>query len=152
MNDHNDEKLNEIGSTIGINLFQLKEKYKSIIEKNENMTNESPIATSTYTQALSTKDLSQSFSTEFSSKPVVINQTNQAIISDKQKESIDAQKALDNYKICNKCLGKGYTTYIYNHRVMQETCEECDGDSVVMIKANKEILQANAANTLEEVA
>ena len=139
MNDHDDEKLNEIGSTIGINLFQLKEKYKSIIEKNE-----TSIASSTNTQTLSTKDLSQSFSTEFSSKPVVINQTNEPIISDKQKESIETQKALDNYKICNKCLGKGYTTYIYNHRVMQETCEECDGDSIIMIKANKEIeLQAN---------
>jgi len=145
MNNNEDDKLSEVSSTLGINLFQLKEKYKNIIEKNDNSSiNEiSPASSSSSTtiSALSIKDLSTSYSNEFSSKPIVVNnnQSNDVNMTDKQKESIETQKVLDHYKICKTCLGQGYTTYIYNHRKMEQTCEECDGDSIVISQAYKEI-------------
>ena len=149
MNDE-DEKLGEVGKTLGINLFQLKEKYMNIIEKNDNLDpNVQTSLSSSYTQTISTKDLSQSFSSEFSSKPVLINQSKDSssiIIDEKTKEAMNIQKRLDNYKICNKCLGKGYTTYIYNHRVMEVECEECNGDSIVMSSSLVEILEGNSSS------
>lgn len=145
--NNEDDKLSEVSSTLGINLFQLKEKYKSIIEKNDNSSiNEISTSSSTTTiSALSVKDLSTSYSTEFSSKPIVINnnQTNGANMTDKQKESIDTQKVLDHYKICKTCLGQGYTTYIYNHRVMEQKCEECDGDSIIITKEIENHVNSN---------
>jgi len=161
-NFNEDDKLSEVGKTLGINLFQLKEKYQNIIE-NDNLNPNVQIlsSSSSYTQTLSTKDLSQSFSSEFSSKPVLINQDSMNItttttttttteIDDKTKEAINIQKTLDNYKICKTCIGKGYTSYIYNHRVMEMTCEECDGDSIVISSSLKDIiLERNSSSSIE---
>ena len=141
-----DEKLGEVSKTLGINLFQLKEKYQNIIENdNLNPNVQMLSSSSSYTQTLSTKDLSQSFSSEFSSKPATTTE-----IDDKTKEAINIQKTLDNYKICKTCIGKGYTTYIYNHRVMEMTCEECDGDSIVISSSLKDIiLEGNSSSSIE---
>ena len=145
-NFNEDEKLSEVGKILGINLFQLKEKYQNIIENdNLNPNVQMLSSSSSYTQTLSTKDLSQSFSSEFSSKPATTTE-----IDDKTKEAINIQKTLDNYKICKTCIGKGYTTYIYNHRVMEMTCEECDGDSIVISSSLKDIiLEGNSSSSIE---
>ena len=86
---------------MGINLFQLKEKYQNIIEKNDILNPNIQTLSSPASSTLSVKDLTQSFSSEFSSKPVLINQPNDSTsniaIDDKIKEAkIKCNKISDN--------------------------------------------------------
>ena len=38
---------------------------------------------------------------------------------------------LDKYKICIACQGLGVNKTIYNHMVMEKSCETCDGDCII---------------------
>ncbi len=49
----------------------------------------------------------------------------------RKEENEIAMKKLDDYKICQTCQGQGIVREIYNHYVMEKTCPECEGDSVI---------------------
>lgn len=44
---------------------------------------------------------------------------------------------LDKYKICKRCGGQGIVKEIYNHMVLDKTCEECDGDCIQIFNLPK---------------
>lgn len=53
------------------------------------------------------------------------------------KEEIEkakqAEENLSKYKICPTCNGLGIKKTKYNHMVLESTCDDCDGDSIVML-------------------
>lgn len=54
--------------------------------------------------------------------------------SEKIKDKADAVKAfekLDKYSYCKSCGGLGIVKYIYNHMVLEQTCEKCEGEGIV---------------------
>eukprot|EP00611_Tribonema_gayanum_P025822 TRINITY_DN598_c0_g1_i2.p1 TRINITY_DN598_c0_g1~~TRINITY_DN598_c0_g1_i2.p1 ORF type:complete len:129 (-),score=33.04 TRINITY_DN598_c0_g1_i2:296-640(-) len=38
--------------------------------------------------------------------------------------------ALDKYVICKECSGLGIRKELYNHMVLERSCEHCDGDGI----------------------
>ena len=56
---------------------------------------------------------------------------------DERTKSKDVNAVLSKYSICQGCGGTGMQKSIYNHRVMEKTCEVCDGD-VLLKKATIE--------------
>jgi DnaJ-class molecular chaperone len=52
----------------------------------------------------------------------------------------DANQILSKYSICKTCNGQGIVKTLYNHMTLEKTCEDCDGDSVVVLQyINNEI-------------
>lgn len=52
--------------------------------------------------------------------------------SNMSDEAKHAEDALSKYAICNACQGQGIVKSVYNHMVMEKTCELCDGESVIL--------------------
>eukprot|EP01031_Cornospumella_fuschlensis_P031450 gene31450-38015_t len=46
-----------------------------------------------------------------------------------------AEENLSKYKICPSCHGLGIVKSIYNHMTLEKSCDECDGDSIVLLDA-----------------
>jgi DnaJ-class molecular chaperone len=56
------------------------------------------------------------------------------------EEVINAHNSLSKYAVCQVCQGQGIVKSVYNHIVMEKTCESCDGESIVLREAfDKEI-------------
>eukprot|EP01039_Chlorochromonas_danica_P000578 gene578-622_t len=53
----------------------------------------------------------------------------------KKRESDEAENHLSKYKICPTCQGLGIQKTVYNHMVLERTCEDCDGDSIVLLES-----------------
>lgn len=49
-----------------------------------------------------------------------------------QQSHVDANKELSKYKICQTCQGMGIVRSKYNHMMLEKTCEECDGDCIIL--------------------
>ncbi|KAJ1434291.1 hypothetical protein B484DRAFT_446740 [Ochromonadaceae sp. CCMP2298] len=56
----------------------------------------------------------------------------QELATDIASQPSEDLERLNNYCICKGCNGKGTIKTIYNHRVMEKDCEECDGESIVL--------------------
>ena len=55
--------------------------------------------------------------------------------------------SLDKYSICKSCLGAGVTKSIYNHMVLERTCNECNGDSILLNpKYNAQLTSGEVSN------
>lgn len=48
------------------------------------------------------------------------------------KKAEEANEVLSKYVICQACNGQGIVKSVYNHMVMEKTCEACDGESIVL--------------------
>lgn len=48
-----------------------------------------------------------------------------------QTNATEDFEKLNKYKICSKCQGLGIVKSIYNHRVMESECDECEGDAII---------------------
>ena len=57
---------------------------------------------------------------------------------------LDAQRAalqrLDKIKLCNKCQGLGIVKQTYNFMVLEENCDECDGEGTRNLERERKIL------------
>ncbi len=60
--------------------------------------------------------------------------------------SQDIANRLDNYKICKTCNGQGIVKTLYNHRVMESNCEDCDGEGVMSASVVDNIVPSFADN------
>jgi hypothetical protein len=55
---------------------------------------------------------------------------------------------LSQYKICPSCNGLGTKKIIYNHMTLERTCEDCDGDSIVLLDSvQRELERARQSAT-----
>ncbi len=61
------------------------------------------------------------------------------------EEAKKADETLSKYIICQTCQGQGIVKSIYNHMVMEKTCEVCDGESVVLRAAVDREIEINVA-------
>lgn len=57
---------------------------------------------------------------------------NVAASTELTEQAKQAHDTLSKYVICQSCQGRGIVKSIYNHMVMEKTCEVCDGESVVL--------------------
>jgi len=58
------------------------------------------------------------------------NNDNSKNLSAAEQKNIDEK--LSKYHICKTCNGLGIVKSIYNHMTMEKTCEDCDGDSIIL--------------------
>ena len=65
--------------------------------------------------------------------------------------SQDIANRLDNYKVCKTCGGQGIVKTLYNHRVMESNCEECDGEGVITESEINNNNNNNDCNNSDEV-
>jgi len=118
----NDHKLTELSQHAGVNLLELKQKYT-----NEKKNTTVPIAntsTSTSTGA---------------GTPIGIQKSD---LNDKQI----AYNKLDKYKICMKCNGQGIINELYNHMVINKTCDACDGECIYEVEILKKVQDSIDSN------
>ncbi len=60
-----------------------------------------------------------------------IEVTNHVVpLSEEERKNIDT--TLSKYHICKNCNGLGVVKSVYNHMTMERTCEECDGESIIL--------------------
>jgi hypothetical protein len=94
-----------ISKTSGVDFLALREKYKNV---KHDGSEQSPVTKTTDTAP------SDSNTDKLGKQPHVVDEI------------------LSRYNICKACNGLGIVKTIYNHMTMERTCEECDGDSIVM--------------------
>ncbi len=44
----------------------------------------------------------------------------------------NVHEVLSKYSVCQACNGLGIIKTIYNHMSLEKTCDECDGDSIIL--------------------
>lgn len=60
----------------------------------------------------------------------------------KSSKEQDFNQLLSKYNICKACQGLGTVKTIYNFITMEKTCEECDGESIVLQEGVDKIVHA----------
>jgi hypothetical protein len=73
------------------------------------------------------------------------NTYRQNLVNEEDKKKISdpsiVNEMLDKYNICKNCQGLGTIKTIYNFMTLESTCEECDGESIVMKSKVDEIIR-----------
>lgn len=49
-----------------------------------------------------------------------------------EEKAKEINEKLSQYHICKSCNGMGIVKTFYNHMMLEKTCEECDGDSLIL--------------------
>ena len=110
-----EKKLKEIESLAGINFEELRSKYVKVAAeqpKGGDIPNEYGVFTSIPHTVVGKTLPASSSATASVGQQTVVN--------------------LGKSKICKACQGQGVTSYVYNHMVLSQNCEQCDGEGVYM--------------------
>jgi DnaJ-class molecular chaperone len=99
--------LEYVSKVSGVDFLALREKYKK--------SNNTSSGTSSSVYATSTS-----------------NTSNDNSNADKLGKNVNIDEVLSKYHICKACNGSGIVRTLYNHMTMEKTCEECDGDSIIL--------------------
>lgn len=51
---------------------------------------------------------------------------------DQRGKGASVHELLSKYNVCQACNGLGIIKTIYNHMSLEKTCDECDGDSIIL--------------------
>ena len=97
-----DDKLKSLAETTGVDFIALKKKYTGVKAVQEKTVNNNKNVTNT-------------------------NEKTTSGGSSIQEQYV----SLDKYVVCKTCKGMGIIKEIYNHMVLDKTCPECEGDSIM---------------------
>ena len=110
-----EKKMKEIESLAGVNFEELRSKYSKLVAAQPKST-----------------DTPNDYGV-FTALPNSIVSTTPGISS--AASATVGQHVVTNFgksKICKVCNGQGVTSYLYNHMVLSQNCEKCDGEGVYL--------------------
>lgn len=102
--------LEYVSKVSGVDFLSLREKYKKSYNP-----------TTTLSNTTTTNEL-----------PASIQHNKTATDEKLGKKNVNIDEVLSKYHICKACNGLGVIKSIYNHMTLETTCEECDGDSIIL--------------------
>mmetsp|Transcript_31171 Transcript_31171/g.34047 ORF Transcript_31171/g.34047 Transcript_31171/m.34047 type:complete len:122 (-) Transcript_31171:280-645(-) len=114
-----EKDFSELSKIAGVDFNALRNKYKDIASTNPNNNPNNSTHNNTHTTPNNTEERMK-----------------------KKEAPKDVNAILSKYNICQSCQGLGTIKIIYNFMTMERTCEDCDGESILMNEEVDRIIEA----------